>query len=144
RPGTAKNKLIESVDTAHEQIMFLARMVNDLSTLSRAERGIADESEDIDVKDMVYKIYNGHMPEAESKDLLLNIETTGRLGTVHASRLYLEELIHNFIGNAIKYTHEGSVTLKVHRKGDEVEFAIQDTGIGISKSDQKKIFDKFY
>src|SRR5690606_7617328 len=45
RPGTAKNKLIESVDTAHEQIMFLARMVNDLSTLSRAERGIADESE---------------------------------------------------------------------------------------------------
>src|SRR5690606_37935210 len=45
---------------------------------------------------------------------------------------------------AIKYTKEGSVTLKVSRHGEHIAFGITDTGIGISKNDQAKIFKKFY
>jgi len=60
------------------------------------------------------------------------------------SRLYLHELLQNFITNAIKYTRDGSVTLKIHKSRDEVRFEVSDTGIGISKSDQAKVFDKFY
>lgn len=143
--GDAKPKAIsEAINTAHDQVLFLARMVNDLSTLSRAERGVSDDMEVIDVKELSYQIYNKYLPEASSKNLHLNIDTSGNLGKVYASRLYLEELIQNFITNAIKYTHKGSITLDVRSESDKVRFSIKDTGIGISKTDQKNIFNKFY
>jgi signal transduction histidine kinase len=119
-------------------------MVNDLSTLSRAERGVADSTEIIDVEEMVNKLFNEYHPEAEAKGLHLNLDIGSKLGMVDASRLYLEELLQNFITNAIKYTREGSVTFRVHAKDSQVTFAVQDTGIGISRTDQKKIFQKFY
>jgi signal transduction histidine kinase len=136
--------LSQAVNSAHDQVMFLARMVNDLSTLSRAERGVADDMEVIDVKELAFNIYNNYLSEAEGKGLQLNIDTRGKLGQVFVSRLYLEELIQNFITNAIKYTHEGSITFAITAEKGEVEFAVKDTGIGISKSDQKNVFQKFY
>jgi signal transduction histidine kinase len=61
-----------------------------------------------------------------------------------ASRLYLHELLQNFITNSIKYTKEGSVTVSVRNKDGLVTFEVKDTGIGISKADQAKVFKKFY
>lgn len=136
--------LREGLETAHEQVVFLAKMVNDLSTLSRAERGVADAAEDIDVKELVEGLYNEYAPEAQKKGLKLDLDAAAKLGTVTASRLYLHELLQNFITNAIKYTKEGSVTLSVTTKGQVVHFLVKDTGIGISKADQDKIFKKFY
>jgi len=136
--------LREGLATAHEQVLFLAKMVNDLSTLSRAERGVADAAEDIDVKDLVESLFAEYAPEAEKKGLHFNLDTSPKLGTVTASRLYLHELLQNFITNAIKYTKEGSVTLSVKSEDGKVAFSVQDTGIGISKADQAKIFQKFY
>lgn len=136
--------LREGLETAHEQVVFLAKMVNDLSTLSRAERGVADAAEDIDVKELVEGLYNEYAPEAKKKGLKLDLDAAAKLGTVTASRLYLHELLQNFITNAIKYTKEGSVTLSVSTKGQVVHFLVKDTGIGISKADQDKIFKKFY
>lgn len=139
-PGTLERSLAD----AHEQILFLARMVNDLSTLSRAERGVADAPETIDIKSMVDSLYNEYAPQAKKKQLLFDIETIDKLGTVTTSPLYLRELLQNFITNAIKYTKEGSITLRATRKDDRITFEVKDTGIGISKSDQAKIFNKFY
>lgn len=144
RTDAKKDVLVDSMKNAHDQVLFLAKMVNDLSTLSRAERGAADITEDIDVRPLVDKLYNQYSPQAEAKKLHLNIDADSMLGTVKASRLYLEELLQNFITNSIKYTREGSVTLHVHLDNKTVHFAVSDTGIGIGKSDQKKIFQKFY
>lgn len=144
RPDIAPDVLQTAMKTAHDQVIYLAKMVNDLSTLSRAERGVADDTETIDVKDMVNKLFNEYHPEAEAKGLHLNLDIGSQLGSVVASRLYLEELLQNFITNAIKYTREGTVTFRVHAKDGHVTFAVQDSGIGISRSDQKKIFQKFY
>jgi signal transduction histidine kinase len=52
--------------------------------------------------------------------------------------------ILNFITNSLKYTKEGEITLHVARKDGVVTFEVKDTGIGISKTDQAKIFNKFY
>lgn len=144
RPDISDKILKEGVETAHEQVIFLARMVNDLSTLSRAERGVADAPEPINVRELVDDLYNEYAPQAEKKNLHFNLDLSPRLGEVSASRLYLKELLQNFVTNALKYTKEGSLTLHVERKGSKVLFEVKDTGIGISKSDQGKIFNKFY
>ncbi|HMI09483.1 MAG TPA: ATP-binding protein [Candidatus Saccharimonadales bacterium] len=144
RPDIAENILKEGIKTAHDQVIYLSKMVNDLSTLSRAERGVADNPEPIDVRSLVDDLYNEYAPQAEKRALHFNLDLTSRLGQVTASRLYLKELLQNFITNSLKYTKEGTITLHVTRKEKEVTFEVKDTGIGISKSDQAKIFNKFY
>lgn len=145
RPDTKKQFLESAIKTAHEQVMYLAKMTNDLSTLSRAERGVADDPEDININELLEGLYAEYRPQAEAKKLTLDLDIHGKIGTVFTSRLYLEEILQNFITNAIKYTKEGSVTIKGRRlPGGLVELGVADTGIGISKSDQRHIFDKFY
>lgn len=140
----SKELLSTNITTAHDQVLYLARMVNDLSTLSRAERGVADEQETIDVHELASQLFHKYEKEASLQGLHLNIDLGTKLGTVKASRLYLEELLQNFVTNAIKYTKEGSVTIIVKKANGKVLFAVKDTGIGISRSDHNKVFDKFY
>ncbi|MFZ1361207.1 MAG: ATP-binding protein [Candidatus Saccharimonadales bacterium] len=132
-----------SADAAHEQIMYLARMINDLSTLSRAERGVGDAPEEIDLNALLEDLFHRYQPEAEAKSLALNIDIQN-LPTIWASRLYLEEILQNFVTNAIKYTKEGTVTMKGTAEGKKVHLSVVDSGIGISKTDQEKIFEKFF
>ena len=144
RGGVSKTTLRPAVDMAHEQIIFLAKMVNDLSTLSRAERGVGNEAETIDLDELIHSMYNEYAPHAEAKNLRLNLHLPAKLGTVHTSRLYLKELLQNFITNAIKYTHEGTIVIDAKVTNTHVTIAVTDSGIGISKADQKRVFDKFY
>ncbi len=143
--GGDPKTLNPAIDAAHEQVIFLAKMINDLSTLSRAERGVADVLEDIDVRELMTTLYNEYVPQAKEKGLKLDIDLTPVLGVVSASRLYLEETLQNFITNAIKYTKEGTVTIGASRVDNkEIEFRVSDTGIGMNKMDQRHIFEKFY
>lgn len=133
-----------SVTTAHDQVLYLAKMVNDLSTLSRAERGVGDATEEIDVTELLHGLHHKYQEEAETRNLQLNIDLGTKLGKVNASRLYLEELLQNFITNALKYTKEGSVTIQAKHVKGAVQFTVKDTGIGISRGDQARVFNKFY
>ena len=144
RKEIPQTTLSDNVKLAHDQVIFLAKMVNDLSTLSRAERGVADTPEAIDAKAMVHDLYNEYAPQAESKGLHFNLDLSPQLGTVIASRLYLKELLQNFVTNAIKYTKEGEIIVSAHQVDDTLQFTVKDTGIGISKSDQAHIYEKFY
>lgn len=143
-PDSTPQMLRDSVDMAHEQVIFLAHMVNDLSTLSRAERGVADLGEVIDIRELANKLHDEYSNEASAKSLRLNLDLGTTLGSVFASRLYLEELLQNFITNALKYTKTGTITITARQKANLVTFSIKDTGIGLSKSDQSKIFQKFF
>jgi len=141
----SKKEIIEkTLNTAHDQVIFLSKMVNDLSTLSRAERGVADEPEVIDVSDLAHGLLDEYKLEAERQGLILNLSAHGDLGSIKTSRLYTQELLQNFITNSIKYTKIGSVDISVSKKKEMVIFSVSDTGIGISKTDLNKIFQKFY
>lgn len=139
-----KKTLTDVITTAHDQVLYLAKMINDLSTLSRAERGVGDSQEDIDVNALIEKLHKQYDRDASTKGLHLNLDLGSKLGSIHVSRLYVEELLQNFITNAIKYTKEGSITIIAKKSKDVVRFAVKDTGIGISRGDQAKIFNKFY
>lgn len=140
----SKEKVEPALQAAHEQIIFLAKMVNDLSTLSRADRGLADTPENIDINELLTSLYNEYSDQVASHSLNFNLDVQHKIGEVHASRLYLAELLQNLITNAIKYTTKGSVTIRAKKVAGRVTISIVDTGIGISKADQKKIYDKFY
>lgn len=138
-------KMLEkSAKTAYSQNNFLATMVNDLSILSRTERGIGEGTEEINPKELAETLFKKYHKTAFERGLSLNLNIDNNLNHVKASKLYLEELLQNFITNALKYTREGSIEICFKNSQKGVIFEIKDTGIGISSSDQKRIFEKFY
>lgn len=142
--GSDKSQIVQTAKAAHDQVVFLATMINDLGTLSRAERGVGDNAEEININQMCADLNLKYSGQAAAKGLELKMDIQPDLPTVVQSRLYLEETLQNFITNAIKYTREGSVTLHAKLLPEGVELAVSDTGIGISTSDQKRVYEKFF
>lgn len=141
----ASKQIIDAIKQAHEQVLFLGSMVNDLATLSRAERGILDlEVVDINLNELLKELEADYLPQAKAKHLTFKTHIDPGLESLSSSQLYLKEILQNFITNAIKYTETGSVTIAVYARKNGVQFEVSDTGIGISKSDQEKVFDKFF
>ena len=135
----------ETLKVAHEQVVFLAGMINDLATLSRAERGVLKvEPEAINTHDLVLELQETYKGDAETKGLKLNIDLDPKLEVLSSSKLYVREVLQNFITNSIKYTEKGSVTIGAHKADKGILFEVSDTGIGISKTDQERVFDKFF
>ncbi len=135
-----------SLEAAHKQALFLANMINDLSTLSRAERGKLDmKTEQIDPREVMKSLEEDYTKDATAKglELFTDIDDTTPV-MITSNRLYIREILQNFITNSIKYTKEGSVTVLLKGRDGGIEFTVRDTGIGISKSDQKRVFDKFF
>lgn len=135
----------EALAQAHDQVNFLSGMINDLSTLSRAERGKLEvEIEGINAYELIEEIGKLYTPDAEAKGLKLLTETDPNLELLHSARLYVREILQNFVTNAIKYTENGHVTIGAHKRDGGVLFTVSDTGIGISKADKERVFDKFF
>ncbi len=135
----------DALKQTYNQVVFLAGMINDLSTLSRADRGKLDiEIEAINVHELLIELVSNYTPDAQKKGLQLTSNPDPSLEVLRSSRLYVREILQNFITNAIKYTNQGSITINAKNKENGVDFTVSDTGIGISKSDQDKVFDKFF
>jgi len=136
----------QSLEQAHDQVIFLAGMLNDLSTLSRAERADKPiEITKVDPTKLVHSLQSDYHEDAENKGLKYVTTAAKDTKPIYTSELYLHEILQNFVTNALKYTKKGSVIVHVRSdsKGNAV-FSVADTGIGLSKADQKKVFEKFY
>lgn len=136
--------LIANVKEAHKQIEYLSNIINDLTTLSRVDEADELSKEEVSVRQLIKDLHEKYSEEISSHSLVSKISVEDSLPNVITSRVYLEEILQNLISNAIKYTKTGSITLKAYSRGDSVICEVIDTGVGISRADQEKIFDKFY
>lgn len=143
--GAKPEAIVKALEAAHDQVLFLATMINDLSTLSRAERGMLTlEVETINMHHLLQDLVSSYKPAADAKRLEITLDVDARLETLQSSELYVREILQNFITNAIKYTEEGTVSVEAKPSKNGITVSIHDSGIGISKKDQKKIFEKFF
>ena len=146
-PGYAniEPKAKQLVEQAHQNVVFLSDLIEDLATLSRAERGgLKLQLELVEVASFAKELSLDYRPQAEAKNLNLVLELGANVGSVYTSKHELSEILQNFLTNATKYTTTGTITLAVERTQQGTEFSVRDTGIGISASDKAKIFSKFY
>lgn len=141
-----KKAIGSALQEAHDQVIFLANMINDLATLSRAERSdVKMEITTIKPDELLKTIGDEYAPDADGKGLKFTVTAAKDTKPIKSSELYMREVLQNFITNALKYTRKGSIVLHVRSNlSDEAVFSVADTGIGLSKSDQKHIFEKFY
>lgn len=143
--NTNNEQLAPALQQAYDQIVFLSGMINDLATLSRAERGkLQVNTEAINVHQLVQELVSNYQPQAKIKKLIIESDVDPNLEILYTSKLYLREILQNFITNAIKYSSKGKIIIQANRDQQAVVFRVSDNGIGISKSDQNKVFDKFF
>ena len=94
---------------------------------------------------MITGLANGYADDAKQKGLTIKTELPEDFVTpLYSSKLYVREILQNFITNALKYTEKGHITISAAAAEKGICFAVADTGIGISKQDQEKVFDKFF
>lgn len=141
----ADAKLSDNLKNAHKQVLLLAAMVNDISTLNAADQQNLDKQvAEIDVAHTIQEIVKDLESDAAAKKLTITTTNHAQNASITSVQMYVREILQNLIGNAVKYTPTGSVEITITEKDDTITCAIKDSGIGISHSDQAHIFEKFY
>lgn len=141
-----QNKIEKSISEAHKQVVSMGEMLGDISNLSRAAKDISqDDCVTITPKEIRDSIFSSFKERAEEKGLVLKVKVEANAPPISTSRIYLTEVVNNLVSNAIKYTEKGSVTIELNLTNDDnLSISVKDTGIGLSRNDQKHIFDKFW
>jgi two-component system phosphate regulon sensor histidine kinase PhoR len=125
----------------------LTKIVEDLLMLSKIETKEFNLKMDvISVRDSIDDIIDFVKNPAEKKKISLSRNEIPSSLAVQADRDYLEQILINLLDNAIKYTPEGGrVTVSaIERDSKDIQFSVEDNGIGIPKEDLSRIFERFY
>lgn len=131
-------------DRIYREANRLLDLINDIIRLSELDEGeVTDEMKAEDLCELSQEIVT--RLGAKAAENQVHVTFDGQSGPVLGIRRLLDEMIYNVIDNAIKYNREGgSVTVVVGRNGSESFVSVADTGIGIPKDQQDRIFERFY
>lgn len=141
-PNNDVKELIMNIDNAS---IRLIRIVNDFLEAPSLEEGkIKIKNEIFNVSELIRKVIGDLKIISAKKNITIAYnEPNAALPDVSADRNGIEQILVNLIGNAIKFTSVGGVTVTSGAEGDFVKIRVSDTGMGISESDQKLLFKKF-
>ena len=134
----------EVLERMHYVTQHLAAVIEEVLTFSNIEAGAEIvRPTDFLAADLVTAVAAVVHPTADAKRLPLVIESEAKPIRMTTDIDKARQILVNLAGNAIKFTERGEVRLAVSQLGDEVRFAVSDTGIGISQSDMQRLFRPF-
>ena len=150
RDTTLNVEQAEMVKAMHEASRSMLKLIENVLDISKIEAGKVNiEETDFDLHGLINGTTGVLAAQAEIRRLYLNAHVMPEVP--HALRgdpYHLRQVLYNLIGNGIKFTQSGGVTLTVSSLGESdhavrLRFAIQDTGIGIAPEAQERIFESF-
>ena len=131
---------LQDVNTSSQRLINL---VNDLLSLSRIQAGkMSYNLSEFSIADVVNQAVHLLQPLSGQKGLRLEIAKLEPI-IVQGDSEKVKEVLNNLIGNSLKFTDQGSITISTKSEQDKVSVYITDTGIGITKEDQGKLFGMF-
>lgn len=129
---------------------LLSSLINDILDLSKIEAGkLEPDVEDVALSETLADISSLLQLQASEKGIHFEIESDGQLPEViNTDPVRLRQILFNLVGNAIKFTDTGSVTLKITHRNDvatvpSLVFEVRDTGLGISEEQAARLFEPF-
>ncbi len=146
--GSLNDEQIQVLEVAMASTQRMVDLVKEILDISRLESGhMPLEREPISIDNIIQQTLESQRPQATSKDIRLTSEIPPDLSPVSADRSLIERVLQNLVGNALKFTPLGGTVLIT--AGQDVEaqnqlfIRVQDTGPGIPKDVQDRIFQKF-
>jgi len=138
---------LELVETIRRNGRHLLDIINDILDLAKIESGVSEiNCRPFPPEDVVEEVVSMMGVRAAEKGITLRAVFTGMIPeTLDSDPVRLRQILINLVGNAIKFTDEGAVTITVDADADPtlLGFAVTDSGVGISPDDQKRIFAPF-
>jgi signal transduction histidine kinase/HAMP domain-containing protein len=132
-------------ETIRDNALRMQRIVDDLLDLSRIESGgWRPRIGPVDVVAVVRDVFSAAQGAAERAGLALRSEIARDATMVHADPTAFRQIVSNLVENAVRYTRQGSVTLRTRRAGAGVWVDVIDTGVGIAPEHLSRIFERFY
>ena len=135
----------EALRSIYRQANRMSSMVSQLLLLSRADRGTFRlEKRPVDLSALAEGCCQDLIPAAEAGGITLRSEIQGGI-RLSGDETLLTRLINNLLTNAIRYNRkDGSILLCLTKEGDRILLSVRDTGIGIRREEQDKIWNRFY
>lgn len=136
--GTALNVI-------NQEISRLDRIVGDMLSIAEIQAGgLHAKSGEVRVHQLFEQIERDYAESARQKNLRLEFDLPPKFPTIFGDREKIGIVLHNLLGNAVKYTPDGgAVRVVVHEEGDRLVTEVTDTGIGIGEEDIGRIFERF-
>ena len=142
--GETNDEQKDWLQRSSRRIDGLLVLITDLLDIPRIELGqLKQEMAEIALNDVINRSLEGLDIVARKKGLQLTVELPDRSPVIYGSSRRLQQVVTNLTNNAINYTNEGSITIKLTEDTDEIRVEVIDTGIGIPAKDLPRLFDEF-
>jgi signal transduction histidine kinase len=142
--GEPPDKMRAVLDRLQANGKHLLNLINDVLDLSKIEAGeLKLDFADYSLEDVVHTVVTAVEPLATGKALTLSSDVSKDLPTGHGDGRRLAQVLLNLVGNGIKFTDRGQVTIHASATDGLFKVAVSDTGPGIAASDQEKLFKNF-
>lgn len=145
--GSFAERDLEYLDRIVSNGKHLLALINDVLDLSKIEAGRMElVIETVEVGELAEDLFRSFELQARRKGVELELDIPEGVGTIEGDGHRLKQILFNLVGNAMKFTDEGSVTLHVETESDGVtprRLDVIDSGIGIPDSRIREIFDPF-
>lgn len=137
--------LVEFLKIMYKESSRLDSMIHDVLQLSKLEqKQVQINTEIVNIKETVEEVFQILHQKAELKQISFSIEDVSSV-EISVDKDQFKQILLNLVGNAISYTPEnGKVDVIIDAYSDEVRIQVKDTGIGIPKAEQTRIFERFY
>ena len=143
--GEISDKQRNMLERSTRRINELLNLISDLLDIPRIETGqILPEMKEISLRQVLRNCLQNQRQPAKEKGIKLKIEIPERVSKIRGSNPRLQQVINNLVENAIHYTPEGTITLRVQENNKDLQVEIIDTGIGVPAEDLPQVFDDFF
>jgi len=144
QPDIDEAKRNEYISIINSCSMQLASLVNDLIDISKIDAGVVElKISQFESRKLLAGIGNMFSKKASDKGLEFRIETDLENIVIRSDYGKIMQAISNLVSNAIKFTHDGTVSVRISRILNNLVISVFDTGIGIKEANQEVIFDRF-
>lgn len=146
-PSIQSPFLKQVIADVRDEVKKMTKLVGDLLTVARSDnKALKLKLQRFDLAALLGQTLRVMQPLADKKQIVLTVNEKLTKTEIQADEQKIKQLVLILVDNAVKYTPEGgrvTIGLSVPEKG-RVQFFVQDTGIGISKENQERVFDRFY
>jgi len=145
-PKTPREELTRILGVMERHSKRLDLLAEDLLTLAQLESGNPNlQMTTVDLSSFLPEIVRDWEKKLTSKQLSMSVDVPPELWTINVDRTRLQEALYNLLDNAVKYSREhGEIRVSARQRDGEIELTVSDDGIGITKEDLPRIFERFY